>query len=173
MDILNIYSISGLFNELYNPNVDQFHTQSFSLNSDNPLRRTNALFWAKLFSIQNLKHLITQITDAKIRGEKLSEKEKAIVANPNLFIDLLSAAPLKIVNQKLTERALFATMEQLEIFCRLMSKYIYKPFYLTIQEGFQEFISIQFSKSSTIRRSKSILTIFKARSISDCETSKS
>lgn len=138
MDILNIYSISGLFNELYNPNVDQFHTQSFSLNSDNPLRRTNALFWAKLFSIQNLKHLITQITDAKIRDEKLSEKEKAIVANPNLFIDLLSAAPLKIVNQKLTERALFATMEQLEIFCRLMSKYIYKPFYLTIQEGFQE-----------------------------------
>lgn len=138
MDILNVYSISGLFNELYNPNVDQYHTEPLSLNSNNPLKRTNSLFWAKLLSTYNFEKLITKINDAKMQGEKLSEKEKAIVANPKLFVKLLSTASLEIINQKLSEQALFASMEQLEIFCRLMSKYIFKPFSLTIQEGFQE-----------------------------------
>lgn len=50
MKKIDVYSLSGLFYELYNPQIDDYSTISLEASTNNPLRRVNALFWARLLS---------------------------------------------------------------------------------------------------------------------------
>lgn len=136
MEILNVYPISGLFYELYSPNVHLYNCNPLDFSSDNPLYRLNALFWAKLFSEKNVDQLYDALDFSNFSS--LSEIEKAVLANKSLFKSLITEAPLKLINQANSEQMMFAYMEQIEIACKLFSKYLFSPFSLTIQDGFQE-----------------------------------
>lgn len=136
MDVLNIYPISGLFNELYSPNVSSYNCEPLDSLSTDPLYRLNALFWAKLLSHKNLDLLIQTMESSD--KNKWGYIEQAVIANKSLFKSLISQAAFRIVNQGISDQLMFAYMEQIEIACKLFSKYLYSPFYLTIQDGFQE-----------------------------------
>lgn len=136
MEILNVYSISGLFYELYSPNVQLYNCNPLDFTSSNPLYRLNALFWAKLFGEKNVDRLFDALDSSNFNS--LSEIEKAVLANKSLFKAIIIEAPLKIINQAISEQMMFAYMEQIEIACKLFSKYLFCPFSLTIQDGFQE-----------------------------------
>jgi len=138
MDILNIYSISGLFYELYSPDFDAFTTDPLDYKSSNPLRRINALFWAQLFDLPQLEELIFSMEKYADTSSSLNEIERAVLTNKNLFKMLAHNAPRNIINQAISEREMFAYMEQIEITCRLYSKYLFSPFNITIQDGYQE-----------------------------------
>lgn len=135
MKIFNVYSIAGLFYELYSPNIDHFTCTPLTESDANPLYRINGLFWAKLLSEASLKYLIEKI---KCNIDESSDIEQAVIANEDLFVSLVTNAPLKIINQKISEQEMFTYMEQIEIACKLFSKYIYSPFVLSIQDGFLE-----------------------------------
>ena len=81
MDVLNIYPIGGLFYELYSPNPSQFNCSPLDVKDSNPLKRVNALFWAKLFSDRNINQLLSAMDKEDI--EKLSKIEKAVLSNKN------------------------------------------------------------------------------------------
>lgn len=134
MDVLNIYPISGLFNELYSPNVSSYNCEPLDSLSTDPLYRLNALFWAKLLSHKNLDLLIQTMESSD--KNKWGYIEQAVIANKSLFKSLISQAAFRIVNQGISDQLMFAYMEQIEIACKLFSKYLYSPFYLTIQDGF-------------------------------------
>lgn len=136
MEILNVYSISGLFYELYSPNVQLYNCNPLDFTSGNPLYRLNALFWAELFSEKNVDCLFDALDSSSF--DSLSEIEKAVLANKKLFKSLINKAPLNIINQAISEHMMFSYMEQIEIACKLFSKYLFYPFSLTIQDGFQE-----------------------------------
>ena len=50
----------------------------------------------------------------------------------------MKKAPVEIINQALSDRDMFSYMEQIEIACKLFSKYLFSPFSLSIQDGFTE-----------------------------------
>ena len=137
-DILNVYSISGLFYELYYPDVGAFTCDRLDTNHANPLQRTNALFWADLLSKSNLERLIEHMKEEQQDESRVGNIERAVLANPHLFIGLIEKAVTAIVDQSISEVQMFAYMEQIEIACKLLSKYLYAPFTLSIQDGFQE-----------------------------------
>jgi len=137
-DILNVYSISGLFYELYYPDVGAFTCDRLDTNHANPLQRTNALFWADLLSKSNLERLIEHMKEEQQDESRVGNIERAVLANPQLFIGLIEKAVTAIVDQSISEVQMFAYMEQIEIACKLLSKYLYAPFTLSIQDGFQE-----------------------------------
>lgn len=138
MKILNVYSISGLFYELYQPNIQQYSCEPLDFSDSNPLNRLNALFWAELFSTENIEHLLKRIEENVSDFTELSDLEKAVLSNKTLFALLAHQAPLEIVNQANSEEEMFSFMEQIEIACKLFSKYLYSPFSITIQDGFLE-----------------------------------
>ena len=138
MEILNVYSISGLFYELYHPNVQLHKCEPLDFTSVNPLNRLNALFWADLLSLDNIDRLLKKMEDTMSDSSELSDIEKAVLSNKTLFTRLVHQAPLEIVNQANSEKKMFSYMEQIEIACKLFSKYLYAPFSITIQDGFQE-----------------------------------
>lgn len=135
-DIYNIYSITGLFSELYNPSLDQYSVEPLNPDDTNPLWRINGLFWAQLFSSESIDLLLA--TMDKVDRNSFDYIEKAVIADPVLFKEITMNAPRKIVNQKITDREMYQCMESIEIACMLFSKYIYHPFSLSIQDGFQE-----------------------------------
>lgn len=137
MDILNVYSIAGLYYELYSPNPDQFNIDPLNTETENPLRRINALFWAKLFSSQNIDLLLSNMLSSS-RNNAISDIERAVLADQQLFKETIIQAPINIINQANSERDIYAYMEQIEIACRLFSKYLFFPFKLSIQDGFEE-----------------------------------
>lgn len=136
MDVLNLYSISGLFYELYSPSYQIYSENPLDYDSNNPMYRLNALFWAKLFSENNIDRLLAAMEATDLSN--FGDIEKAVLANKDLFKALVIRAPLSIINQAITDQMMFAYMEQIEIACRLFSKYLYYPFSLSIQDGFQE-----------------------------------
>ena len=79
MEILNVYSISGLFYELYSPNVQLYNCNPLDFSLGNPLYRLNALFWAELFSEKNVDLLLDALDSSNF--DSLSEIEKAVLAN--------------------------------------------------------------------------------------------
>lgn len=136
MNVLNLYSISGLFYELYSPSYQLYSDSPLDYASDNPMNRLNALFWAKLFSENNIDKLFVAMEATNLNN--IGDIEKAVLANKDLFRLLVIRAPLNIINQAITEQMMFTYMEQIEIACKLFSKYLYHPFSLSIQDGFQE-----------------------------------
>lgn len=136
MDIINIYPISGLFNELYYPDAPSYNLLPLDTKSSNSLRRINSLFWAKLLCPNNVNRLIMAIENANYA--ELGYVEQAILANRELFKRIIGKAPLGVINQGISDKQMFAFVEQIEIACKLFSKYLFAPFFISIQDGFIE-----------------------------------
>lgn len=136
MDVINIYPISGLFNELYYPDAPSYNLLPLDTKTSNSLRRINCLFWAELLCPNNVNRLLRAIENANYEG--LGYVEQAILANKELFKIIISQAPLQVINQGISDRQMFAYVEQIEITCKLFSKYLFAPFSITIQDGFLE-----------------------------------
>lgn len=137
-NVINVYSISGLYYELYSPNVFDNKPLTLDMTSNNPLYNLNTIFWANILSESNLDSLFSMMAENRENGNQFNDIEKAVFFNQDLFKQLVNKAVSEIINQAITEKMMFAYMEQIEIVCRLMSKYLYSPFSLTIQDGFEE-----------------------------------
>ena len=115
MEILNVYSISGLFYELYHPNVQLHKCEPLDFTSINPLNRLNALFWADLLSLDNIDRLLKKMEDTMSDSSELRDIEKAVLSNKTLFTRLVHQAPLEIVNQANSEKKCFPIWNKLKL----------------------------------------------------------
>lgn len=137
MEILNVYSIAGLYYELYVPKKGGLSVDDIDLLKNDSLIHLNELFWAEQFSLGNLQTLMLKLKQTNSNSKGLSIQEKAIMANPSLFIEKIKEACSNIAMQPISIYAFFEYVETLSIACEMLSKYIYAPFKLTIQDGFE------------------------------------
>lgn len=137
-EIVNIYPISGLYNELYSPTSTGLNLSRLDFQTKDPLKDVNRLFWSVLLSSENLERMISVMKQEYNKNVRLSDIEMAVLANDSLFVELVLFAKEQIINQAISDKTMFAYMEQIEITCKLLSKYLYPSFMLTIQDGFIE-----------------------------------
>lgn len=136
MNELNIYSIIGLYYELYEPDFQSLRLENMNYNDRWSLRRTNNLFWAKHFDFDRVKGLVSAFIDWYSYADIKRPQYSAIIQNPNYFIDIVTNAPKSIANQKLNKEDFFSILEYMTILCNMYSEIEYNPFKLSIEEGF-------------------------------------
>ena len=132
MKKIEISGIGGLFYELYSPiNFEK-------ITSDTPesfFRNWNDLFWKAVLSRGFFKSLMGKLASEEYT--KLSIWEKAVLANESIFWEKLADAPTVIAQGSSSQEQVFSSLETLTIYCRLISRYIFSPFVLNLQEGIQ------------------------------------
>lgn len=130
MKIIEINGIGGLYYEFYTPiNLEDLNYD----NADIFFKNWNGIFWKNMLSVEIIDKLWNLIYNQK--EENLSIWEKAVLYNKDAFKENVRKATEKIISYTLTKEELFGVLETLSVHCRLLSKYIFPPFVLDLQEG--------------------------------------
>lgn len=132
MDKIEISGVSGLFFELYSP------VELIKITSENAkafFRNWNDLFWKVVLSRSFFEVVMEKLASAEYC--KLSIWEKAILENENVFWEKVTDSLNVIVHNQSSQEQVFSSLETLTIYCRVISKYIFSPFTLNLQEGIQ------------------------------------
>ena len=133
---LNIYSLGGLHHELYNPDIDSLYISGLRYEGMNSLRDANALFWAQHLKEERVRDLIAILRDRKNSFSKINLKYEAVLYDPENFVQRVSTARKYLCDQGISQIEFFGHLETLAILCSMYSDFVYKPFVLTIHEGF-------------------------------------
>ena len=133
---LNIYSLGGLHHELYNPNIDSLYVSGLKYDGMNSLRNANALFWAQHLCEEHVRELITILKERKNYFSKINLKYEAVLVDPQSFVQRVSEARKYLCDQGISQGEFFGYLETLAILCCMYSDFVYKPFVLTVHEGF-------------------------------------
>lgn len=81
-------------------------------------------------------NLVTTMREACYYKQQLILQENAVLANPDLFVDLAYNAPINLVNQGNSQKDFFKWLEIMNITCKMFSEFIYYPHEITVQDGF-------------------------------------
>lgn len=133
---MNLYPITGLYQELYNPD---FLSMSESLGSNNDIdvfKNINSYFWSKILSEETIDSLLEILNERKDIIPDINFKYKAVLNNPNFFKKNVLNAVSILSAHSATKREFFSYLETLQIFCNMYSEFLSNPFSLTIQDGF-------------------------------------
>jgi len=137
MKELNIYPIHGLFNELYNPDINSLSLKSLVVNGKYSLKNASGLFWALHLAEPKIRKLLDKLSKKYYFSKPLNPQYLTILSNPDFFIDKVKNAPFDLCNQGKTQKDFFSVIETLAILCKLYSELEYFPHNLSIQEGFE------------------------------------
>ena len=107
-EIVNIYPISGLYNELYSPTSTGLNLSRLDFQTKDPLKDVNRLFWSVLLSSENLERMISVMKQEYNKNVRLSDIEMAVLANDSLFVELVLFAKEQIINQAISDKTMFA-----------------------------------------------------------------
>ncbi len=127
MKVLELNSITGIFNEFYSP-ID------FSLIDRRDLKNLNHIFWMEILDIEFIVKVLEIMKNSNV--EK-SIWEYAILSDEKYFIERLQNTYKIIAQQAITANRFFSELEVLEIYCKVLSKYYFKNYNFNIQDGFQ------------------------------------
>lgn len=136
MKELNVYPVMGLFEELYKPELQSLSLEPLLPTGRWALERVNGLFWAQHLSARSLNAVVKKLQSKYSYISCDIPQYDAVLENPKLFIDEVTLAPAKLTNLNTSPQNFFAAIETLSIACNLYSDFVYKPFKLTIDEGF-------------------------------------
>ncbi len=128
MYYMRISSVGGLYHEFYKPVQDKLSVTNLEFH-ENELDATN-LFWSLIFDIDNIKKIIDKIIP-------YSPQYIAIKGNASIFIKQIELAKSNICNPNISEKEFYCYLETLSIVCKIYSEYVFNPFRLTIQNGFE------------------------------------
>ncbi len=92
-NVINVYPISGLYYELYSPNILDNKPLTLDLTSNNPLYNLNTIFWANILSESNLDALFSVMAENRENGNQFNDIEKAVFFNQDLFKQLVNKRP--------------------------------------------------------------------------------
>ena len=137
MKELNLYPLTGLFMELQKADFHGIIMESpLILDGKESLKNANSLFWANHLATQKLASLIDLIKDRFRYSPCYIPQFQAVLDNPDLFLNRVEKSVQSLNQPIVSEEKFFSSMECLTILCNLYSDFIYKPFRLTIDQGF-------------------------------------
>lgn len=132
---MNIYPITGLYQELYNPDLLSMAEPIGDNEGIGVLKNINSFFWAKILSEETIDLLLNIISE-KRKHSTFNLKYEAVANNPKYFKKSVLEAAIVLSSHSLTQKEFFSYLETLQIFCNMYSEYISNPFTLTIEDGF-------------------------------------
>lgn len=131
MKELNLYCPTGWMNGLYHISTNQNELDKYK----NKLN-VNNLFWNRLFDTENI---LTTVKNAKNRfneHDNVSEKIRAAINEPQIFIELLTKSINKITYDNLSSEEVFCSLETIQIFCDIYSLLHNSAFKLSVDSGY-------------------------------------
>ena len=137
MKELNLYPLSGLLMELQTAGLQDISAENrLVLEGKHSLKRANSLFWAKHLAMPQLESLMDLVKDRYRYSPCYIPRFQAILDNPNLFLSQVKKALAGLSCPVVSEQKFFSAMKCMTVLCNLYSDFIYKPFRLTIDQGF-------------------------------------
>lgn len=134
---MNLYPITGLYQELYNPDLLSMSEPLGSEDNIDVFKNINSYFWSKILSNETVDYLIEILSQQKDLVLKNKPKYIAVLNNPIFFKKMVLESASMLASHSLSKKEFFSYLETLQIFCSLYSDFISNPFNLTIQEGFE------------------------------------
>lgn len=133
---LYLYPITGLYKECFDVDYSTLVSPP-RIVPDNKhcLRYLNNKWWHQALSKQTLEKIVDSLENRYLHSEPESIQHRAILANPNKFIEAVVQAPRVLANIGEGARGYFSALETLQIFCTVYSDTISYPHALSLQEG--------------------------------------
>lgn len=153
MEVLNLYALSGLYDELYYPDWQSLDLSPLAANGPNSLARANGLFWGLHLHQDRLAALISELAGRYRYTTPDSPAIAAVLKSPDQFIGRALMAPVALSDASTDPRTFFSALETLTIVCSIYSDVLYYPHTLTVQEGFRlpELSSLRMSEIALSR----------------------
>lgn len=136
MKELNLYPLNGLMGELRKTEFIHGHNTALVPGGKESLKNANRLFWEKHLKKIKLESLINLASDRFCYSPCETPQFRAVLDNPELFLKQMEQALNRLDRPVLSEQKFFTAMESLTILCNMYSDFLYKPFRLTIDQGF-------------------------------------
>lgn len=133
---LNLYPITGLYQELYNPDLLSMSEPLGTESGIDVFKNINSYFWANVLSEKTIDFLLDVLNDRKEFIDNMNFKYKAILNNPHFFKKSVKDAVVALSSHSISKKGFFSYLETLQIFCNLYSEFVSAPFVLTIEDGF-------------------------------------
>lgn len=130
MQYLYIGEVSGLYNEMYQPDVDALIDPHLEI-KDHQLNANNH-FWSEILNINRIEKIIELIDIS----EQINPQYISIAMNKIHFLRNVKEAQVKVCDAGNNPQEFFAYLETLNLVCQLYTDYVYFPFTLSLQEGF-------------------------------------
>jgi hypothetical protein len=134
MKPLWIKSVSGLYQELYQPDTKGMISPAQFI--DHGVLDAGLAFWRSLFVPERIRRLIDTLED-NMHGEEYEVPQfLAILADKKRFISRCIDHSTSVCDNGLSDREFFEKLETLSILCLLYSRFEFHPFELSLQSGF-------------------------------------
>lgn len=133
---LNLYPITGLYQELYNPDLLSMSEPLGAESGIDVFKNINSYFWADVLSEKTIDSLLDILNERKGFIDNTNFKYKAVLNNPQFFKKSVTDAVVALASHSISKKGFFSCLETLQIFCNLYSEFISNPFTLTIEDGF-------------------------------------
>ena len=134
MRTFRVSNIGGLYHEFFDPAPkllnDAVEVKDFRLDG-------TGMFWSDFFK----RHRIESVVDA-LKSNAHAEpwqrpQYRAILADPQRFLEQAINAPVEICSPACTPRHFFSCLETMTILCQLYSDFETAPFRLSLEDGYQ------------------------------------
>ena len=128
-----MYPISGLYEELYNPNPEEIKSEIYI--KDNCIK-PNGLFWYEIFNSENLKALIEDLETYAKNNVEIIPQFMAVLSNKEKFIYNVQKSIIEICEQGQDLQSLFKNIEILNIVIELYNTFGSTQIKLSLQDGY-------------------------------------
>ena len=133
---LNLYPITGLYQELYNPDLLSMSEPLGAESGIDVFKNINSYFWADVVSEKTIDFLLDILNERKEFIANIDFKYRAVLNNRQFFKKSVADAVVALASHSVSKKGFFSCLETLQIFCNLYSEFISNPFTLTIEDGF-------------------------------------
>ena len=133
MNYLYVYPVTGLYEELYNPNPDEICGE---IQIKNNCLKPNGLFWYNIFSPNNLYNLIEQLELYAKTTTKVKPQFLAILSNKKKFVTNVQKALVQVCEQGNDLQTFFKNVEMLNISVDLYNTFGDSQLTLSLQDGY-------------------------------------
>jgi len=133
LNYLYVYPVTGLYEELYNPNPDEICGE---IQIKNNCLKPNGLFWYNIFSPNNLYNLIEQLELYAKTTTKVKPQFLAILSNKKKFVTNVQKALVQVCEQGNDLQTFFKNVEMLNISVDLYNTFGDSQLTLSLQDGY-------------------------------------
>jgi radical SAM superfamily enzyme YgiQ (UPF0313 family) len=135
MSELFVYPLSGLFNECHDIDAEALLRASPPDFSDDPrrLRGLNNFWWSEVLGQATIRKVTSALSEDP--GPRHVPAHRAIVAAPDEFARQVRRAALDLNDLGSGPRAMFRSLETLQLYCDLYSRYVLGTSSLSLQNG--------------------------------------
>lgn len=134
MKPLWLSGVTGLFQELYQPDTESMLSTSLDINND--ILDSGQLFWNWILQRERIEDVVHSLEMNIHNPANQLPQFWGIVGDKDKFINNALDCRVAVCDQGIGQRYFFSKLETLSILCELYSRFEFSPFRLTVQDGF-------------------------------------